>query len=611
MNLDDFEDYIDPYITLMRGADYYSEGSVLSLEETSPNTYSAKVAGSKVYEVIVHLDDDREVEDISCTCPYDWGEHCKHEVAVLYALRHQLTEEDDREIDTGNGSYKGNTNAKNEPPNGLEEKPKDEHEYEEGDTDENPKKVERSGSVDLVSLLEGVSKEALVAFLAEYAQKSPSLMSGLVLAFPSSDEQTNLKNLGIEFRLACMHGAEVTYFGRDYEWEAENEENYVWHFTSTFKKKIEELLEMIRAAIMEERIRYAGSIASMMVHELASFDCDTDHIAEDVEAAVSQIASLFDEVVPSLEDARWLFSQFFAEADYYDSKAQATLLRLCIRFADSSVDQDVLENYLVELAADETEGLWGFNVTIQNSVELRHSLLLKQQRVREAHSFALGHLHYDSMRRLAFDQAMEDGEYDLAERLVKEKESVGRYLYGSAEWEDLLFSVYKVSGNREKMRILSRRFLLRDNLAYYPILKGCYDEREWETVVEGLLDELEANDAANKAWRRGTYPKVLKAEKRYQRLLSYVQKVPALVNSYQDVLLPHYRDEVYLLYKQVILARGETAANRNEYRALASWLEELVSLGGIAVAKECLSALEPRYKKRPAMRDELRKVGVL
>ena len=73
MNLDDFEDAIEQGVILTRGLYYYDIGSVLSLEMTSPNHYKAKVAGTHLYEVTATLDDGREVEDITCTCPYDWG----------------------------------------------------------------------------------------------------------------------------------------------------------------------------------------------------------------------------------------------------------------------------------------------------------------------------------------------------------------------------------------------------------------------------------------------------------------------------------------------------------------------------------------------------------
>ena len=576
MNLYDFEDYVEPTITLLRGRSYYRDGRVLSVEQRDSDHYTAFVSGSEIYQVTFTLDDESEVGEMECTCPYDWGEYCKHEVAVLYFLRRML---DDPE---------------------TEKKKEKEIDM-----------VERPESVELRSLLEEVSKEELLTFLVEYAQTSPALVSALVLAFPSSDDQVNLINLGIEFRGACAHGAEITYYGRDYSWEDENEDAYIWHFTAPFKRKIEELLKMARSALMEGRVRYAGSIASMMVRELSSFDCFTEHIGEDVEASITLITSLFDDFVPSLEDGRWLFAQFFAEAKNYEYEMQATLLRLCIQFADSMIDQNVLENYLVELASQESEGIFGFNCMIQNSVELRYSLLLKQQRIDDAQAFALENLHYGSLRKLAFDHAMTTKDYPLAERLAVESEWTGRRREGAPDWDELLFRVYQESGDTEKMRTLSRRLLLEGDLAYYPILKATYEDGQWEKVVDGLLDELQNSDRKNWPYTGNPYPEVLKAEKKIGRLLAYVQKSPSLVRYYQGELLPRYQKEVFDLYKGHILKLGETVSERPGYNALAAWFEALVQIGGAHVAKECLVVLEPRYRQRPAMRDELRKVGVL
>jgi uncharacterized Zn finger protein len=51
------------------------------------------VDGSEIYEVEVRLDEDGEILDIAYDCPYDWGEICKHQVAVLLAVRKQLETE--------------------------------------------------------------------------------------------------------------------------------------------------------------------------------------------------------------------------------------------------------------------------------------------------------------------------------------------------------------------------------------------------------------------------------------------------------------------------------------------------------------------------------------
>ncbi len=47
----------------------------------------AQVGGSGPwpYQVVIELDGD-ELDSASCTCPYDWGDYCKHIVAVLLTL---------------------------------------------------------------------------------------------------------------------------------------------------------------------------------------------------------------------------------------------------------------------------------------------------------------------------------------------------------------------------------------------------------------------------------------------------------------------------------------------------------------------------------------------
>ncbi|HKM05818.1 MAG TPA: hypothetical protein VJ869_02410, partial [Sphaerochaeta sp.] len=155
--------------------------------------------------------------------------------------------------------------------------------------------------------------------------------------------------------------------------------------------------------------------------------------------------------------------------------------------------------------------------------------------------------------------------------------------------------------------------LLHDDLSYYPKLKASYDHNEWGEVLDGLLDELErrSDEKSSSVFRKNPYPEVLKAEAKYKRLLTYIQKNPSLVQIYQDVLLPTYKDAVFELYRKNILSDGEAATSRNAYKALALLLKELVVIGGGSVAEQCLTSLEPRYSKRSAMRNEIEKVGLL
>ena len=86
MNVNDFETYLDEEI-LARGLAYYQSGNVVSLEYDEDDGWIADVEGSDDYTVTVSLSDKGEILDTECDCPYDWGEYCKHQAAVFYALQ--------------------------------------------------------------------------------------------------------------------------------------------------------------------------------------------------------------------------------------------------------------------------------------------------------------------------------------------------------------------------------------------------------------------------------------------------------------------------------------------------------------------------------------------
>ena len=86
MNINNFEKYIEKKI-ISRGKSYYNSGSVLEVERLSMDKFGALVEGTDDYNVTVEIDRKLNVVFHTCDCPYDWGDVCKHVVAVLFELR--------------------------------------------------------------------------------------------------------------------------------------------------------------------------------------------------------------------------------------------------------------------------------------------------------------------------------------------------------------------------------------------------------------------------------------------------------------------------------------------------------------------------------------------
>ncbi len=90
MNLSNFEEFFLDEV-LERARRLYEEGRVKRLEFLEIDEWSAEVIGdSDIYELYFDMDEEQDINDFTCDCPYDWGGPCKHMGAVLFALRERM-----------------------------------------------------------------------------------------------------------------------------------------------------------------------------------------------------------------------------------------------------------------------------------------------------------------------------------------------------------------------------------------------------------------------------------------------------------------------------------------------------------------------------------------
>lgn len=86
VNLDNFDETIEERI-VERGYEYYHSDTIATFQNLGDKEFSAVVWGSSEYSVFIKLGYKNTVIEHSCDCPYDWGDFCKHEVAVLYYIK--------------------------------------------------------------------------------------------------------------------------------------------------------------------------------------------------------------------------------------------------------------------------------------------------------------------------------------------------------------------------------------------------------------------------------------------------------------------------------------------------------------------------------------------
>ncbi len=87
MLIQSFEGSIEPKI--LSRAEYYLD-AIDEVVQVDIGEFSAYVQGTDLYEVFIKIEvDTGYIEEYTCDCPYDWGNECKHIVAVLFHIRNE------------------------------------------------------------------------------------------------------------------------------------------------------------------------------------------------------------------------------------------------------------------------------------------------------------------------------------------------------------------------------------------------------------------------------------------------------------------------------------------------------------------------------------------
>ena len=213
----------------------------------------------------------------------------------------------------------------------------------------------------------------------------------------------------------------------------------------------------------------------------------------------------------------------------------------------------------------------------------------------------------NELRIIAIKDAMEDKNYDEAEKLCFEKinaENTWHYRSGDPEdWNNMLYDIYKAENNTEKQITQAKKLLLMGNEKFWDVLKQIYKEHgAWNENYESLLDELKNSK------RTVCYRTVLISENEKKRLLDDVMENPYDLFYYGKYLVKDYPEQVYeLCYKEISESCAQ-AKDRREYKKITKNIAQLIKWKGNDTAKSLIEELMQRYPRKPALLDELEKV---
>lgn len=554
---------------LERGYDYYSGNAVENLD-ISADIIRADVIGSEEYEVEISLDDDGEIEEMYCSCPYAAdGRNCKHMAAVLYEWEESRRED-------------GLSKKDADPDGDLFITAHTKEAY--------GRKVKAIGK-----LVENADIEVVKSYLTSVLAENEKLLvrfNGIVNR--GADEDDVKRYMEQADRIADC------YLGRDHF--------ISYHEAGSFISELLDILEEdVRRMIDNGQYRSAFQLADHIFVLAGSVDMD------DSDGGTGMLADRIYEIWQELLEKA-------------EPEVKKEMFQWFTTHLDGSVI-DYLEEYIEQIIMDEfrekeylqqkllfveemigkfgkAESGWSRNYNIGKWATRYLNLLESQKSSRtEIEDFCRKYWKNSSVRKYYIDLCIQEKEFDLALQALDESISMDKEYRGLvAEYSKKKKEIFLLRGDKEAYIGQLWELVLNHeagNLKIFRELKSQYTEEEWAEKREELFKKLP---------RYADVQELYKEEKLYNRLLDLVLKSPGLysLQRYADVLKKDYPEQLLQKYEKEVNQMAVLAGNRTKYQEMVRILRSMKKIrGGSKAVEKIVEDWERRFRNRPAMMDEL------
>ena len=552
---------------LERGYDYYCDDAVENME-ISDDIIRADVIGTEDYEVEISLSNG-EVTEMYCSCPYALdGRNCKHMAAVLYEWSENYMDEEEETERTDLLKSEFTINSYEKKRTVVEE------------------------------LVVGAKEEDVRSFLMSILTEDEKL---LLRFYNMVNKQVTLEDVNNYIRQIDVIADR--YLGRNY-------------FISYYEAKgfISELQEIIDEDIcsMIDNGNYLSAFEIINYIFVLIGDVDMDDSDGGTGMLADRIYQLWVELLSKVspEDKDKMFNWFTAHLDgsvidYLEEYIEQIIME---EFEEKEFAQAKLEfvESMIE-RSEKKESDWSRSYAVGKwAIRYLEMLKVKKASKEQIEEICKRYWNNSSVRRYYIEMYMKKKDYNrvlqvLDESILLDKEYKGLI----SEYSEKKKEIYRLLGNKNAYLEQLWKLVLEHepgDLELYRELKKQYSTEEWLVKREEVFKKLPTY---------ANVERLYKEEKLYDRLLVYVLSSPGLyaLQEYESVLKKEYPKQILDKYRDEVNKMAVHTSDRKHYSYLVSLLRKMQDIkGGIKLVEIIVGEWKVKYRNRPAMMDELRKL---
>lgn len=556
---------------LERGYAYYCENAVLNLD-ISDDIIRADVIGSEDYEVEISLSNGA-VTDMYCSCPYALdGRNCKHMAAVLY-------EWSENDIDENNDEEMENVVNEDlfEPAYTI-----------------NAYKKKLTAVEELVA---GAEDDVVRSFLASVLAEDEKLLLRFYNTVNKQVTKDDVDNYIRQIDIIVNQ-----YLGRNH---------FISYYeASGFMSELEDIIdEDVRHMIDYGNYFSAFEVMNYIFVLIGDVDMDD---SGGIGILADRIYQLWSELLVKVnpQEKKKMFDWFTSHLDgsvidYLEEYIEQIIMG---EFEEKEYEQaklDFIEDMIARSEKKDSE--WSRNYGV-GKWAIRYLGMLEEQKASEQQREEVCKRYWNnsSVRRYYIDMCMKKKEYDHVLKVLDECILLDKQYRGLiSEYSKKKKEIYLLQGNKNAYIEQLWKLLLEHeagDLELYRELKSQYTNDEWLVKREEIFKKLPAYAHVERLY---------KEEKLYDRLLTYVLNSSGLyaLQKYENVLKKDYPEQILYKYQDEVNKMAVHTNNRKHYSYLVSLLRKMQNMkGGLKLVEQIVEDWKVKYKNRPAMMDELRKL---
>lgn len=552
-----FEELFEEKI-LKRGYSYYLEDSVQDVTKNE-NCYEGLVYGTEIYEVQVEIDEDGNVEDMDCDCPYAEENNCKHMAALLYYI------ENEGQI-------------------------------------ENKKVIRNIDNFDKIldRISENEIKEFVLERLYENSEFKNEFRSHFVQYFEKTPKREYERRISKSVYQAIGRKGFIEY----------NE-------TDRFSDPMYDYIQEARNLIKHKEYQAPFWIASLILEELPELPIDdsdgtTSYVESECVEVIEKILDkcksesiineIFNWIIESIkndtlgdysEGIEKILDEYFTEDKFINERLKI----IDTKIQELRKEKDHYSEYKLE-----------------SLIKTKIALLYQLGMDKKALETIKDNIYFVPIRKMLIDKEKENGNIDQAEKLLKEGMNIAlkRGHCGTVTYyiEELL-SIYEKQNNNEKYKDLVQETLFkysRASFKYYKKLKELYTKEQWENKRDSIIKELESD---GEGYHRDNLRQIYIEEQYYDKLFKSIMTTPLfeIIVRYEKYLKKDFEKQLLKEYQKIVDEKSRFTGKKN-YDEVRKILQHMKTLkDGEKLVEKMIEEYKIKYANRRLMLEELDKIG--